>query len=544
MSLLYNADHRSREGTVNLGLHANTGGKVSFRAPSKTSSPEGYNFSGSSLSDYSSAGSFAIPFSISERTVGDARLSCQTGPLNPAPATPTYQWQMGQVYRQTVGFQNNQSNAFAGQFNKTWPNHYFQHKQMVVPSPRYMNMLPIHVQVPPMMISQPQSVRTLQVFNTVKQHDGHGAIKGMAVSPTMQPGLIYPSNFSQVAHIPHFPPLVSPRIAPSPFANYVAPVHNNSYRYVKTPVVSHGSYTCLRGSKDAPPGKQLDTKQLLENTSSATTLLPVSVASVQRRTTVPSHESSFSSQSNKQVTRALKTVSDIKPVCNTQTLTNESVRSEDVDLWPGSCNYTESELNAGSSLFVSWCGLQSELVGNLRNFQFEVMHVHETCDDTVFNVVFVSHAIARKAFTKQRTIRLRMVPPKKSRFKWLRNPSPMFLVKYETQRTLVVKKGKAESHDIVGELLMSNCKEHRGCLVWADQLKGHRIRVVGYKGSLKRVDGEIVAKEGLPMALQGVLGKPHNISSLGWISYRSQYAKEMFVIRRSGNLLSDYIYRG
>jgi len=95
-------------------------------------------------------------------------------------------------------------------------------------------------------------------------------------------------------------------------------------------------------------------------------------------------------------------------------------------------------------------------VEKFRHFNFEVVRVHETCDDTVFNVVFESHASARKAFTMQRTIRLRMVPPKDSSFKWLRNPSPKFVVKYETKRTLVMKKGKAESHDIVGELLLSN----------------------------------------------------------------------------------------
>jgi len=183
------------------------------------------------------------------------------------------------------------------------------------------------------------------------------------------------------------------------------------------------------------------------------------------------------------------------------------------------------------------------LVRKLRHFKFEVRHVHGTSDDTVFNIVFVSHASARKAFTMQRTIRLRMVPPKKSRFKWLRNPSPKFLVKYELKRILVMKKGKAESHDIVGDLI-SNYKERKGCLVWADQLKGHRLRLVRYKGTLKCVDGEIVEKKGLPNALEGVLEKPHKISSIGWISYRSQYEKEMFVIRRSGNLLSDYIYKG
>jgi len=56
-------------------------------------------------------------------------------------------------------------------------------------------------------------------------------------------------------------------------------------------------------------------------------------------------------------------------------------------------------------------------VGRLRRFKFEVKHIHSTRDNSVFNVVFESHACARKAFTMQRTIRVRMVPPKKSYFK-------------------------------------------------------------------------------------------------------------------------------
>jgi len=548
MSLFYNTDNRSKEGMVNIALHTNTGGKVSISSPSKFLSPEGYNFPefhGSSISDCSSAGSIAVPLSISGRTVGDERMSGKTGPMNPAPARPTYFRQMGQKHRQSIGIQNNQSYAFARQCNRMQPKFYFQPEQMVVPSPGYVNMLPIHVQVPPMMLSQPQSVRTPQVFNNVKQHDGKGS-KKWAISPTLQPGIIYPSKFSQVAHLPLFSPLVSQGNASTPFVNYAPSVHNKLHRCVKNPVISHASYTRPCSSEDAPPKESLGTKHLLENTSSernAFTLSPASVASVQRRIIAPFPESSVPSQSTIQVTHELKTVSDETLVCNTDSLTNGKVRREEGDLWPGSCNYIESELNAGSSLFVSWSGSRSVLVGKLRHFKFEVVHAHRTSDDTVVNVVFESHASARKAFTMQRTIRLRMVPPKKSRFKWLRNPSPKFLVKYELKRILVMKKGKAESHDIVGDLIY-NYKEHKGCLVWADQLKGHRIRLVGYKGSLKCVDGEIVDKEGLPNALEGVLEKPHKISSLGWISYRSQYEKEMFVIRRSGNLLSDYIYRG
>jgi len=549
MTLFYNTHHRGREGTAKFGVHANIRGNVCCRAPSKTFPLEGYKFTefnGSSISDCSSAGSAAMPMSVSDRTDGEEWLSGKTGPVIQAAVGSAYPCQIGQIHMQPVGIQNNQSYAFARQCNTTQPKYYFQPKQMVVPSPGYVNMLPVHVQVPPMMISQPQSVRTPQVFNTVKQHDGQGSIKCMAISPPLHAGIMYPSNLSQVAQIQQFSPMVPPRTASTPFVNYVPSANNNPYRYVKTPVISHVLYPRPRGLKHAPPRTQLDTNNLLENRSSqrkASTLLPVAVESAQRRTIAASHESTVSNQFTKPRTGALKILWDEAPVDN-QTPNDELLRREDEDLYPGSCNYIESEPNAGSSLFVSWSGSRLVLVGKLRHFKFEVVHVRSTSDETVFNVVFETHASARKAFTMQRTIRLRMVPPKKSRFKWLRNPSPKFLVRYETRRTLVMKKGKAESHDIVGNLLMSNSTEHKGCLVWADQLKGHRIRVVGYKGSLKCVNGKIVEKEGLPIALEGVLQEPHTLSSLGWISYRSLHAKERFVVRRSGNLLSDYIYKG
>jgi len=109
----------------------------------------------------------------------------------------------------------------------------------------------------------------------------------------------------------------------------------------------------------------------------------------------------------------------------------------------------------------------------------------------------------------------------------MRNPSLKFLVKYETICRLVVRKGRFECHDIVGELLP-------GCLVTADQLKGHRIRLVACEGSFIFPGGKIVEME-TPKQLNEKV-------SLGWISYRCKYSKEFLVIRRSWNMLSDYIY--
>lgn len=223
-------------------------------------------------------------------------------------------------------------------------------------------------------------------------------------------------------------------------------------------------------------------------------------------------------------------------------MTEATVAKEEEDLWAGTCMFVESKQNSGATLFVTWFRSRALLVGKLRQFELEVKHIHSTRDKRVFNVAFDSHACARKAFTMQRTIGVRMVPPKKSHFKWLRHPSPKFIVKYETKRLLIIRKGKAETHGIVGELLPTKNKEQR-CFVWADQLKGHRIHIIGCEGILYQ-DGVVVKMTAIPRKFEGVVKKGDRVPSLGWISYKSKFTKEKFVERRSGNLLSDYIYRG
>jgi len=128
----------------------------------------------------------------------------------------------------------------------------------------------------------------------------------------------------------------------------------------------------------------------------------------------------------------------------------------------------------------------------------------------------------------QRQIRVRIVPPKNSHRIWFRNPSPTFLVKFETKCRLTIRKGKAECHDVVGELL-------KGCLITADQLKGNRIRVICCEGSFVFPGGKTVE-------MKGVQSNSCKTTSLGWISYRSKYTNESLVIRRSWNKLEDYVY--
>jgi len=209
--------------------------------------------------------------------------------------------------------------------------------------------------------------------------------------------------------------------------------------------------------------------------------------------------------------------------------------SEVRELWSGNCEYSEYIEKGGSNLFINWSGTGSELWVKLCHHDLNVKTVWNTSDGGIFNVIFETHIDARKAFLMQCEIQLRMIPPENSSRNWLRNPSPKFWVKFETKYRLVVKKGKAECHDVVGDLLMTDYNEGKGCIIWADQLKGHRIRIVGCEGNFKFPSGRIVKMKGVPAYSDA---KP-----LGWISYRSRRAGELFVIRRSGNNIGDYIYR-
>jgi len=209
-------------------------------------------------------------------------------------------------------------------------------------------------------------------------------------------------------------------------------------------------------------------------------------------------------------------------------LSGEKVLKKDEHLWQPNMDYAEFQRDGCSNLFVTWSGSVAEMVDIYRNFNLEILEVLRTTDESIHNVIFVSHIVARKAFTLQKQIRLRAVPPKNSIRNWLRSPSPKFLVNFETKRRLVVRKGKAECHDIVGDLL-------KGCLIWADQLKGNRMRLVGCEGNFMFTGGKIVEMKGTP-------SKSGKRTCLGWISYRSKYTKEPFLIRRTWNKLEEYIF--
>jgi len=206
------------------------------------------------------------------------------------------------------------------------------------------------------------------------------------------------------------------------------------------------------------------------------------------------------------------------------------IGNEEDDLWPGNVNYAEYQENGSSNLFATWSGTKTELVEKIQSYNLQVRDIFTTVDDNIYNIIFARHTIARKAFTMQQQMGVRLIPPKNSSRIWLRNPSPSFIVKFETKWRLVVNKGKAEYHDVIGEL-------QEGCVIYADQLKGYRIRLVCCEGGFKFPGGKIVEMKGLP-------NNSDKKTSLGWISFRCKYTKESLVIRKSWNKLGDYVFKG
>jgi len=301
----------------------------------------------------------------------------------------------------------------------------------------------------------------------------------------------------------------------------------NIYKFINTPLISSASWTpitCPMTIHEVPPELNLDTKTWQDCVYPQR--VSCSVNGVSAKIGSKKSEPVVTTCSNKRIN---------KQEAPENSLYNEAEKfkkTEDVSevdsLWKGNLDYKEYQFNGGSNLFVTWSGSKVELVEKLQSFNLEVREVLRTIDSNICNVIFQTHPIARKAFTMQKRIRLRIVPPKHSLRIWFRNPSPTFLVKFEIKCRLPVRRGKAECHDVVGELL-------KGCVITADQLKGSRIRVKCFEGSFKFPCGKVVG-------MKGVQKKSDKKTSIGWISYRCKNTNESFVIRRSWNKLADYLY--
>jgi len=425
-----------------------------------------------------------------------------------SPST-TFAYQMPQS-QLSVGSQIQQSNVNA---NMVVP--------ILCPMVQVQTMLPNMQYFQPLQPQHIMYVTQTQAKVQNRMHMPNATSTAHCMIPTYTP-----QNVSEAQYVRN----AASSVMSSPgFSCFSPPGHVNPYGCIRTPVLASASSTRIPNHmsyRDLPPRLQLHKK-----VHQACNLPQGMSCNINMG---PETETAFLKEKPTSVINTQRKLPTKQPKCSgVRSVSRRADKTsfvEEEDLWPGNANYKEYFHYGSSNLFVTWPGSSELLREKMRVFKMQIQDVLSTCDKNVFNVIFESHPIARKAFTMQKEIGLRMVPPKNTRRIWLRNPSPKFVVKFEAKCRLEVRKGRAQCHDIVGELL-------EGSLFSADQLKGNCIRVVCCEGSFKFPGGKIVEMRGIPInSIEKV--------SLGWIFYRSKYTKESRVIRRSWNKLGDYVFKG
>jgi len=198
----------------------------------------------------------------------------------------------------------------------------------------------------------------------------------------------------------------------------------------------------------------------------------------------------------------------------------EQVDSRSDDFQDGSFLFAMCDDADNLRIVLNWRGL-------------EVENIWKTRTPGILGVLFKTHQLAKQVFTKQKEIGVRFVPHDTTREYWHKGPSPKFHVIFETTRRLTVKSGKSFSNKTVGDLLMKNSRMDRGCIIWADQMKGCRLRVVGFVGKFVRKDGRVIVRDEPPSASEREV--------IGWVSTQCKITKEKFVLRLTGKQIKDYL---
>jgi len=201
-------------------------------------------------------------------------------------------------------------------------------------------------------------------------------------------------------------------------------------------------------------------------------------------------------------------------------------------LEPGSeiVEKTFDESKDGSFLFVTTNNVK-EMKAIFNEHGLEFQDIGKTRTRGVLVVLFKSHRIAKRAFTTQKKVGIRMEPPRLTRKYWFKNPGPKFHVVFVTTRRLTVKCGKSFSSVSVGDFLMMNSRQEIGCRILADQMKSNRLRVVDFIGKFMHTDGRVVERKSF--------SEPKIV---GWISTQCHNSKEKFVVRISMNEIEDYLH--
>lgn len=510
--------------TIESELGLNIQRRHSFLAPDEENPGEVYSARGEDHGSISSESTSAVssvrPMSTTVSSTGDQSIFHLTDPTKVY--NTTYVQQLPQHIVPPAGSQVYQSVIYEQQHQNGYN---FNPSPIGMPT---MGFAPVTVQALPMNISMPQPLHQQQVVYPVQ--DSRPVPQSWSHVPnTTVPYIVSPVAFPQLNLETQQASSVTSSTVSTPVVSCFSSPGYVSYGYINTPVLSSASCTPIPSSMifpEIPPALDLEGSYAQDPGYPRRISCNINLGTVSSVPGTPvTGDATSANPGGSTPATSIKSSSLREEIENAVTTVDAK---EEVNLWTGGLNYEEYQLNGGSNVFITWSGAKEALAEKLRSFKLQVREVLSTRDKNVWNVVFESHPIARKAFTMQRQIRVRIVPPKNSHRIWFRNPSPTFLVKFETKCRLTVRKGKAECHGVVGELL-------KGCLITADQLKGNRIRVICCEGSFVFPGGKTVE-------MKGVQTNSSKKTSLGWISYRSKYTNEFLVTRRSWNKLEDYVY--
>jgi len=222
-------------------------------------------------------------------------------------------------------------------------------------------------------------------------------------------------DFGQVSNS-----VISSTVSTPVFSSDRTAGYSNNYGYLSTSGLSTPSGTpikCLATHPEIPPLLELN-NNLCGSTFPKRISCSINMAQAQAGSphvsekTLSMSPASFHSLKNQQKS-TMNCISFTQAVENIDKKALQS--NEEERMYPGSCKYDPYLVDGASNLFITWAGSKADLVKRLKCFRLEVRDVYRTNDENISNVVFLSHRVARKAFTYQHEIRLRMVPPRNSR---------------------------------------------------------------------------------------------------------------------------------
>jgi len=292
---------------------------------------------------------------------------------------------------------------------------YNQQFQQGSDFPSVQNWVNAPVQVQPTLLNLPltHQLQGQQVYSAHKYLQAPQSLVWLPVSSATVPYIMVAGAYPQQSNIESYQvspsSVVSSSASPSVLNSFNTSDCSNVNGCIKTPVASSSSCTPIQHPKTYPnvlPMLNLDRK--LSGGS-----IPQQISSNNNMDSVPSEcPKSADAPAAKCPVSSDALRRQLKNELAENTEKDVKKRKEKENVWLGSCDYVEYLPEGVSNVFITLSGSKAELYEKLQNFKLEVCDILSTSDENVWNVIFESHPMARKAFFWQNLIRLRIVPPK------------------------------------------------------------------------------------------------------------------------------------